>query len=185
MKSAKKTNHFSRRQFIRLGGAGAVSLAFGMPSLLRAKAVNGKLNIACIGLGGMGKGRLNEAMGSNLVNIIALCDVDSKALDAAKGIVEKRDPTVKPGSINLYSDFRKLLAKEKNVDAVIIATPDHWHAPIAKASLLAGKHVFCEKPLTHTISEARELRTLAAQTKLVTQMGNQEAPAKICGAELN
>ena len=131
------------------------------------------MNIACIGLGGQGKGRLKEAMGSNLVNIIALCDVDSKSLDAAKAEIAEKDPSVKLDSIKLYSDYRKLLADEKNLDAVIIATPDHWHAPIAKASLLAGKHVFCEKPLTHTISEARELRTLAAQTKLITQMGNQ------------
>ena len=70
-----------------------------------------------------------------------------------------------------------MLAGE-SVDAVVIATPDHWHAPIAKACLLAGKHVFCEKPLTHTISEARKLRTLAAKPGLVTQMGNQGSASR-------
>ena len=178
MQTHKKSSHLSRRQFIRLGGAGAVAVAFGTPYLLRAKNVNGKLNIAVIGLGGQGRGRLKEAMGSNLIDIIALCDVDTKSLDAAKQDIARKDPTVKLEAINLYGDYRKLLATEKNVDAVIIATPDHWHAPIAKASLLAGKHVFCEKPLTHTISEARELRTLAAQTKLITQMGNQGSASR-------
>jgi hypothetical protein len=173
MTSTRNSNQLSRRQFIRMGGLAAGTMAFGMPYLLRAKDANGKLNVACIGLGGQGKGRMKEAMGSNLINIIALCDVDSKSLDAAKAEIARKDPTIKLDSIKLYSDYRKLLADEKSLDAVIIATPDHWHAPIAKASLLAGKHVFCEKPLTHTISEARELRTLSTQTKLVTQMGNQ------------
>ncbi|MEI6278504.1 MAG: Gfo/Idh/MocA family oxidoreductase [Verrucomicrobiae bacterium] len=165
---------FSRRQFLKLSALAAGATTLGFPAILRAQNTGTKLNIACIGLGlGRGRGLVREAMKSNLVNIIALCDVDSKHLDYAKAGIAITDPSVKLDSIKLYSDYRKLLADEKNLDAVIIATPDHWHALIAKASLFAGKHVYCEKPLTHTISEARELRTLAAQTKRITQMGNQ------------
>jgi len=175
---ARNSSHLSRREFIRLGGVGAASVAFGVPALLRGAAPNSKLNVAFIGLGGQGRSRLKEALGSNLINIVALCDADTASLDAAKAEIAKHDATLKLDAIQLYSDYRKLLANEKSVDAVVIATPDHWHALIAKASLLAGKHVFCEKPLTHTISEARELRTLAAQSKLITQMGNQGSASK-------
>jgi len=169
---------FSRRHFLKLSALAAGVTMVDFPAILRANNAGTKLNVVFIGLGSQGRGRLREAMGSNLINIIALCDVDSKSLDSAKAEIAKKDPTVKLDAIKLYSDYRKLLDDGKDFDAVVIATPDHWHAPIAKASLLAGKHVFCEKPLTHTISEARELRTLAAQSKGVTQMGNQGSANK-------
>ena len=72
-----------------------------------------------------------------------------------------------------YEDYRKLLDNAASYDAVLIATPDHWHAPLCKAFMKAGKHVYCEKPLTHSVAEARELRELARGSKVVTQMGNQ------------
>ena len=79
-----------------------------------------------------------------------------------------------------YTDYRVLLEKEKSLDAVIVATPDHWHAPLCTAAIQAGKHVYCEKPLTHTIGEARKLRQLVKTSKVVTQMGNQgSASARI------
>ena len=177
----KTSNRLSRRGFIRLGGAGAAGVALGlagMPYLLRARDANGKLNLAVIGAGAQGRTRMKEALGSDLVNIAALCDVDTNGLDAAKAEIANYFPAVKLDGTRLYADYRKLLANEKDLDAVIIATPDHWHAPIAKASMLAGKHVFCEKPLTHTISEARELRRVAAQSKVVTQMGNQGSASR-------
>ncbi len=115
----------SRRHFLKLSALAAGATTLGFPAILRAQNTGTKLNIACIGLGGMGKGRVKEAMRNNLVNIIALCDVDSKALDSAKAEIAKSDPPVKLDSIKLYSDYRKLLADEKNLDAVIITTPDH------------------------------------------------------------
>ena len=79
----------------------------------------------------------------------------------------------KAGQVKEYADYRQLLDKEKSLDAVVIATPDHWHAAICTAAIKAGLHVYCEKPLTRTIAESRALRELARQSKVVTQTGNQ------------
>jgi len=120
-----------------------------------------------IGVGSQGCHRLSEVLQCSLP-VTALCDVDAASLSEAKALMSTaRNPLPKT-----YLDFNELLASD--IDAVVIATPDHWHAPIATAALEAGKHVFCEKPLTHTISEARALRQLAVKyPKLSTQLGNQ------------
>ena len=120
-----------------------------------------KLNIAGIGIGGKGASDLRDASDEN---IVALCDVDPGY--AARTI--KLYPKAK-----VYADFRELLEKQKDIDAVMIATPDHTHAVIAMAALQAGKHVFCQKPLCHDIFEARALATAARESKLITQMGIQ------------
>lgn len=144
----------------------AGSAVAGFPRLLRARGVNEKLNVGCVGLGGMGRGRLNEILNCP-VNVVALCDVDTAQLAAARQELPAGSPTPKT-----FPDYHELL--QADVDAVVVATPDHWHAPIDAAALRAGKHVFGEKPLTHTISEARELRELSKKfPKLATQMGNQ------------
>jgi predicted dehydrogenase len=128
--------------------------------------VTKQLNVGYIGLGGMGSNRLKEILNC-AANVTALCDVDETQLAAAKAVLANTMPAPKT-----FVDFRDLLASD--LDAVVIATPDHWHAPAAMAALKSGKHVFCEKPLTHTISEARELRHQARQfPRLATQMGNQ------------
>lgn len=102
-------------------------------------------------------------------NIVAFCDVDEKSAGEAK-----KQAGEKGEKANIYTDYRKLLDAEKNLDAVVIATPDHWHFPLCKAFISAGKHVFCEKPLTRTLGEAKLLRELAkANPKIVTQTGNQ------------
>jgi predicted dehydrogenase len=120
-----------------------------------------KLNIALVGVGG--KGRSNTRNLSS-ENIVALCDVDEKR---AAETFEKFPKAKK------YHDFRKMLEKEgKNIDAVVVTTPDHTHAAISMAAMQTGKHVYCEKPLTHTISEARLLAKTAREAKLATQMGN-------------
>ena len=167
-----QTTGVTRRDFLAVSALAAGAVTFGMPAILRAANPGKKLNVAVIGCGGMGRGRLKEAMGCDC-NIIALCDVDEKQIAEAKDDISKKDPKANLADVKCFSDYRKLLAEVKNLDAVIIATPDHWHALIAKASLLADKHVFCEKPLTHTVSEARALRELARKSKGVTQMGNQ------------
>ena len=166
-----------RRDFLKLSALAAGAATLGFPAILRAQNAGTKLNVAVIGLGGQGRSRLNEVMGCG-VKIVALCDVDERNIQKARDEMATKRPDMPLADAVSYTDYRKLLANEKNLDAVIIATPDHWHFHQAKASLLAGKHVFCEKPLTHTIAEARELRELAAKTKRITQMGNQGSASK-------
>jgi predicted dehydrogenase len=120
-----------------------------------------KLNIAGVGIGGQGAADLNEMRGEN---IVALCDVDSAY--AAHTFAEY--PRARR-----YRDFREMLEREKGIDAVVVATPDHNHAVVSVASMRQGKHVYCEKPLTRTVHESRRVAQVARETGVVTQMGNQ------------
>jgi predicted dehydrogenase len=130
---------------------------------------NSKINLAAIGLGGQGTGDMGGMLSTGRVNVVALCDPDARQIDkAAKMVREHGEAEAKR-----YEDYRRLLEEGSSFDAVLIATPDHWHAPLCKAFMKAGKHVYCEKPLTHSLGEARELRELARTCKVVTQMGNQ------------
>jgi len=150
----------SRRRF--LAGAtvaGAALTTLSRPA--RAQAANDKLNIAVVGVGGMGASNLRAVSGEH---IAALCDVD----DAYAGKVFAAFPEAKR-----YRDYREMLAKDSDLDAVVIATPDHTHAVISAACMRAKKHVFCQKPLTHNVYEARRLAEIAAETGVVTQMGIQ------------
>ncbi len=162
------SHRFSRRYFfygsllagaVPRGGFGSV------PSLaaLGYKSVNEKLNIAAIGIGIRGPQILRGVAGSE--NIVALCDVDD----------ELAAPTYKQyEKASRHKDFRKMLESEgKNIDAVMIATPDHGHTPTALMAMQLGKHVYCEKPLTRTVWESRLLLDAAAKYKVATQMGNQ------------
>ncbi len=124
-------------------------------------APNEKLNIAGIGVGGMGKSNLNQL---ETENIVALCDVDHEYASETF----KRYPNAK-----VFTDFRKMLDEQKNIDAVLIATPDHTHAVISMEAMRRGKHVYCQKPLTHDIYESRMLAKAARETGVVTQMGIQ------------
>lgn len=131
-----------------------------------------KLNIAGVGIGGMGHGNLR---GLSSESIVALCDVDSKyAAPAFKRFPEARR----------YTDYREMLDKEKDIDGVMVATPDHMHATISLAAIKAGKHVYCEKPLTHTVYEARRLAEAARERGVATQMGNRgqaaDGPRRVC-----
>jgi len=122
-----------------------------------------KMRVGCIGIGGQGGGITARLAEYPDVEIAALCDVDPKY--AAKNIQKY------PGR-PFYTDYRVLLEKEPNLHAVMIATPDHWHAPISLAAMQLGLHVYCEKPLAHTIEEARIMGHVARETGVVTQMGN-------------
>jgi predicted dehydrogenase len=151
-----------RRDFLKtsaLAGAG-FWIAAGT-SRVAADSPNEKLNIAVVGCGGKGESDTNNAATQN---IVALCDVD----DHRGAGSFKRYPDAKR-----YKDFREMLEKEKSIDAVIVSTPDHTHAPAAAMAIRLGKHVYCQKPLTHSVYEARTLRDLARQYKVATQMGNQ------------
>ena len=120
-----------------------------------------KLNIAGIGVGGMGASNLRKCKEEN---IVALCDVDH----------DYAAPTFKAyPKAKIYTDYREMFDKEKDIDAVIIATPDHTHAVVTMRALEAGKHVFCQKPLTHTVHEARTITKAARRYGVQTQMGNQ------------
>ena len=124
-----------------------------------------KLNIAALGAGGKAEVNLKNAFNNGSDNIVALCDVDDRMAKTSRG----KWPKAK-----YYKDYRELLEKEdKNIDAVIISTPDHMHAVMAMAAMKQGKHVYVEKPLTHDIYEARMLTEAARKYKVVTQMGNQ------------
>jgi len=125
------------------------------------KSPSEKLNIAGIGVGGRGTDDIN---GVSSENIVALCDVDEKQA----GAMFRRFPKAKR-----YHDFRKMLEKERTIDAVVIATADHTHAPAAVMAMKLGKHVYCEKPLTHSIHEARVMKETAAEYEVATQMGIQ------------
>ncbi|MCX5759346.1 MAG: Gfo/Idh/MocA family oxidoreductase, partial [Candidatus Hydrogenedentes bacterium] len=115
----------------------------------RSVAPNEKLNIAGIGVGGQGGNDIDNLKSEN---IVALCDVD----DAHAAAVYKRYPNAKT-----YRDFRVMLDKQKDIDAVVVGTPDHLHALVSMAAIQAGKHVYCEKPLKHSIHEARFLAEAA------------------------
>jgi predicted dehydrogenase len=143
-----------------LTGAAALAAFTILPG--RARGANERLNIAGIGVGGMGGGNLARVAGSE--NIVALCDVDP---NHAGGAI-KRWPQAR-----FWVDYRQMLAEQKDIDAVVIATPDHTHAVISMAAIKAGKHVYCQKPLTHTVWEARMLAEAARQSKVATQMGIQ------------
>ena len=146
-------------------GAGSVALS----SALRAKTLspNSKLQHACIGVGGMGANDLGQFLAHPGLEIVALCDVDSKRLgEAAKRV---------PGA-RTYTDWRELLAKEGDrIDSINAAVPDHMHASIATVALRADKHVYCQKPLCHDVAEVRTLVELATKTGKVTQLGTQHA----------
>lgn len=122
-----------------------------------------RLNIACIGVGGKGSSDTDHA--GEIGNVVALCDIDEGRLNEK---AKKFDKARK------FTDFRELLEKmEKDIDAVVVATPDHTHAPASAMAIRMGKHVYCQKPLTHSVHEARTLRELAREYKVCTQMGNQ------------
>jgi predicted dehydrogenase len=164
--------NLSRRDFLKVSALGATAAALGGPLVMRGSAAsttaNGQLSLAVIGCGGQGRGDMSGLL-SNGANLVALCDPDAEQIGKARaGAANKGGETAKG-----YEDYRKLLDDAATYDAVLIATPDHWHAALCKAFMKAGKPVYCEKPLTHSIAEARELRTLARNLKVVTQMGNQ------------
>jgi predicted dehydrogenase len=159
----KTPAQINRRQF--LGTTVAATAFLLVPrhvvSGLGEAAPSAKLNIAGIGIGGMGASNLRNLESQN---IVALCDVDLNY--AAKTIA--RYPQA-----NVWTDYREMLAQQKDIDAVLIATPDHTHAVIAMAAIKAGKHVYCQKPLCHDLHEARTLAQAAAESKVATQMGIQ------------
>ena len=160
-------SNISRRDFLKTGAAAIAGFTIAPSSILGKshghKAPSDKLNIAVVGIGGMVHANINAVKDTE--NIVALCDVN---WDYAKGVFEEF-PNAKR-----YWDYRKMYEEmNKTIDAVIIATADHTHAIITADAMTLGKHVYCQKPLTHSVYESRLLTKLAASTGVATSMGNQ------------
>lgn len=157
----RRTN---RRRFLRNAGLAGVGLWVGArATTARGRSPNEKLNIGIVGVGHRGGANTNEVKSEN---IVALCDVDSRFLDPGK----KRFPKAKT-----YKDWRVLFDKQKDMDAIVCSTPDHHHAFINVAAMELGMHVYCEKPLAHSVWEVRKVREtyLKHKDKIATQQGTQ------------
>ena len=165
----------NRREFLGSSGKAALGVGLGMvvadalatPTYAQEKPVsaNEKILIGCIGMGGMGMGNMHGFMGQNEVEVVAVCDVDENNLNRAVGDVEKKYGR-KPVAVK---DFRKVLDM-KDIDVVIIGTPDHWHALPFIMACEAGKDVFCEKPISHDIVEGQMMVGAAKRYKRVSQI---------------
>jgi len=159
------THRVTRRQLLQKSlTAGAVAGGFFVFPLSAADSDSPqeKLKLGIVGCGNKGWHNVQQLADQN---IVALCDVDTNFLDRAAETYPRA---------RKYRDFRKMLdAEQSQIDAVVVSTPDHTHAPATAAALALGKHVYCEKPLTHTVAEARVVAQLAAKNQLATQMGTQ------------
>ena len=158
--------HLTRRKFLRQAALAPTALFLGVGITARGmaapKSPNESLNVAVIGVAGRGGANLE---GVSTENIVALCDIDANRLAGAAKQFPKAET---------FRDYRKMLDKiADRIDAVVVSTPDHNHAPAAAAAMRLKKHCYCEKPLTHNVVEARLLTELAAENKLATQMGTQ------------
>ena len=176
-----KPNPASRRQFIKAATA-SVAAPFILPSRVWSAetAPNSRINLGFIGMGKMNSGHLGNFLGREQTQIVAVCDVDTNRREAAKTRVEetygKKAGTDYKGC-TAYGDFRELLAR-KDIDAVVIATPDHWHAYIGIAAVKAGKDVYGEKPLTHNVHEALTLTKAVRDSGRIFQTGSQQRSSK-------
>ncbi|HET9013045.1 MAG TPA: Gfo/Idh/MocA family oxidoreductase [Gemmatimonadaceae bacterium] len=191
MAAGDDLNRISRRTFVREGGRAAAALAIA-PMIVPRHVLGGvgyrapsrTLNVACVGIGGMGMVNMNVLVQAG-ENIVAVCDADFAYVErslAGRLRPPQGQSSSSPESLRLkaayekaakYEDFRVMLERQKDIDAVVIATPDHLHGIIANAAMKAGKHVYVQKPLTYSVYEARLLARTARETKVVTQMGNQ------------
>lgn len=151
----------TRRTFLKTSTAAVL----GFPAILRAANLNSNLQIAAVGCNGKGMSDISEIGSHARAKYVGFCDVDSTRFAKA----DQKFPDVPH-----FSDFREMFTKiGDKFDAVSVSTPDHMHAPVALDAMRRGKHVYCQKPLTHTVWEARQMRLQARKSKVVTQMGNQ------------
>lgn len=162
---SRKSN---RRDFLKTSAmAGAGFWIAGSTQPAFSRLANEQINFACVGVDGKGSSDSGDA--GNSGNVVAICDIDDQKLDKAGK---------KFTGAEKFNDFRKMFDKmHKSIDAVTVSTPDHCHAPISAMAMKMGKHCFTQKPLTHTIYEARRLGEIAKEMKVATQMGNQGTAA--------
>ncbi|HEX2970967.1 MAG TPA: Gfo/Idh/MocA family oxidoreductase, partial [Tepidisphaeraceae bacterium] len=166
----------SRRRLLQSAALLAAPLVL-PSSVFGAAAPSNRITIGCIGVGRMGTGDLHDVIGRPQVQILAVCDVDSKRVNNAKGIVESRYAAQSPNGAYqgcaTYGDFRDLIARP-DIDVVQIVTPDHWHAIPAIAAAKAGKDIFIQKPLTYTLAEGRLLSDTVRAYGRILQVGSQQ-----------
>ena len=175
----KAHKHFSRRQFLRTTSAFVAGVPLIFRSNLWAAAVqpSERLTLGFIGLGHQARGLLTDFINRPTTQVVAVCEVDTTRREAAKNFADdfyaKMTGQDSYKSCTAYNDFRELLAR-KDIDAVVIATPDHWHAIIAIAAAKAGKDIYCEKPLCQSIHEARAMVKAVRKNKRVFQTGSMQ-----------
>ncbi len=171
---SKKGAKISRREFLGASATAAAGMMIVPRHVLGGPGITApsdKLNIGCVGVGGKGT---SDIWSVSSENIVALCDVDDTHMaDFLKHKGNDPNYQLMYEKANKYRDFRIMLEKEKSLDAVTVSTPDHTHAVIAMMAIKMGKHAFVQKPLTHSVKEARMLLKAAQEAKVVTQMGNQ------------
>ncbi len=163
----------SRRSFLKTGALGLSVAVFPMivPSGVFGKnSPSNRITMGFIGVGRMGRGDLRELLGFDEVQVVAVCDADSRRMHDAKAMV---DGHYGDKSCAVYGDYRELLAR-KDIDAVAVVTPDHWHGLIAMDAVVAGKDIFLQKPMTRTIKEGRVLTDLVKRYGAVLQVGSQQ-----------
>lgn len=153
----------SRRAFVKTSALATGALACASLTPVGAVGANDRIRIGVIGVGGMGTGHVHGLVGKSAaenIQVVAVSDVYQRRISRAKGICQGEG----------YADYRRLLDR-KDIDAVLIATPDHWHAKISIDAMAAGKHVYCEKPMTHTVAQAIEVRNALKRYGKVFQVG--------------
>ncbi len=164
-----------RRSFLATS-SGLAMLSIFRPSLAAVPALE-RISVGVIGVGKQGRGHLSQLLGNPLVQVVAVSDVVAQRRDSALEMATRHyAQQAKSGDyrgVMATNDFRELLAME-DLDAVLIATPDHWHAIPCILAARAGKHIFCEKPLTHNIAEGRQLVNEVAKSKVIFQTGSQQ-----------
>lgn len=167
----------TRRSFLKTGSAITAAAPLIIGSHAWANSPNDRINIGIIGTGGMATAHLRGLLRRNNVQVVAVCDVDKRRVQNAKNLTENAyADKIKAGSYNgcqAYGDFRDLVQR-KDIDAVLIGTPDHWHATMCVASANAGKDIYCEKPLTLTIGESRDIIDKIRRTGCIFQTGTQQ-----------
>lgn len=155
-----------RRQLLKSSVLFGTATAFSAISYQRIWGANERLRVASIGTGGKGWSDLNSVAASPAVDVVGLCDIDTSENHLGKA-------AEKYSQAERYQDWRKLLDDHKRFDAAIVSTPDFMHAPIGLAAMHLGKHIYCQKPLSHTLYEARQMQLAAKKFNVVSQMGNQ------------
>lgn len=165
-----RERRISRREFVRRAAAGA-AIAIGPRHFSGGPAraaPSETITMVCVGVGDQGTRDMKSFLGHLDVRVVAVCDVDRKNRDRAKRVVDE-----KYGNRDCvaYNDFREMLQRHRDVDAVLVVTPDHSHAVVSMTAMKMGKHVYCQKPLTHTVFEARKLAEAARKYKVATQLG--------------
>lgn len=166
----------NRRSFLKTASAAAA--AIGLPSIVRAEtlglggavAPSNKITVGLIGAGGQGRGIMSNALRNGAARVVAVCDVDKARMRSAKGAV---DSAYKNTDCVQYAAYEELLAR-KDIDAVLIATPDHWHALTTVHAARAGKHIYCEKPVATTIAEGRAMVDAVERAGIVCQIGSMQ-----------